>query len=244
MLGFVAKGQGPTNPEQGKVKWRWQTWQPREHDTCWSTLETREHFNRPGLGACAGLFIAKEQGSYYNIITALNYLPANRLHSQGRNLDYYIMWLLFSNPIECHHVWMPMRRPSPNWQCVAFGCISVRALPHQSLGAFTQGPLTPFLPCKKHMGIVARWTKAMLMSFTCLWPVSHGSISVPFHVTLSAHPQQRQLRRELLRDLKPILESQGIQFPNIARVMSEEVRRSSLALQQRLLSLQNQLIRF
>jgi hypothetical protein len=40
---------------------------------------------------------------------------------------------------------------------------------------------------------------------------------------------KRQLRRELLGDLKPILESQGIQFPNIAGIMSEEERRSSLA---------------
>jgi hypothetical protein len=38
-----------------------------------------------------------------------------------------------------------------------------------------------------------------------------------------------QLRRELLGDLKPILESQGIQFSDIAGVMSEEERRSSLA---------------
>ena len=38
-----------------------------------------------------------------------------------------------------------------------------------------------------------------------------------------------QLRRELIGDLKPILESQGIQFPNIAGMMSEEERRSSLA---------------
>jgi hypothetical protein len=33
---------------------------------------------------------------------------------------------------------------------------------------------------------------------------------------------------ELLEDLKPILESQGIQFPDVAAVMSEEERRSSL----------------
>jgi hypothetical protein len=40
---------------------------------------------------------------------------------------------------------------------------------------------------------------------------------------------KRQLKRELLGDLKPILEAEGIQFPDIARVMSEEERRSSLA---------------
>jgi hypothetical protein len=38
-----------------------------------------------------------------------------------------------------------------------------------------------------------------------------------------------QLKRELLRDLKPILEARGIQFPNIAGIMSEEECRSSLA---------------
>jgi hypothetical protein len=40
---------------------------------------------------------------------------------------------------------------------------------------------------------------------------------------------KRQLRRELLGDLKPILEYQGIQFPNIDGVMSDEECRSSLA---------------
>jgi hypothetical protein len=40
---------------------------------------------------------------------------------------------------------------------------------------------------------------------------------------------KRQLKRELLGDLKPILEAQVIQFPDIARVMSEEEHRSSLA---------------
>jgi hypothetical protein len=40
---------------------------------------------------------------------------------------------------------------------------------------------------------------------------------------------KRQLRRELLGDLRSILESHGIQFPNITGFMSEEERRSSLA---------------
>jgi hypothetical protein len=40
---------------------------------------------------------------------------------------------------------------------------------------------------------------------------------------------KRQLRRELLGDLKPILEVQGIQFPDIDGVMSEEEHRSNLA---------------
>jgi hypothetical protein len=40
---------------------------------------------------------------------------------------------------------------------------------------------------------------------------------------------KRQLRGELLGDLKPILESQGLQFPNIAGIMSEEEHRSNLA---------------
>jgi hypothetical protein len=40
---------------------------------------------------------------------------------------------------------------------------------------------------------------------------------------------KRQLRREVLGDLRPILEAQGIQFPDIGLVMSDEERRSSLA---------------
>jgi hypothetical protein len=38
-----------------------------------------------------------------------------------------------------------------------------------------------------------------------------------------------QLRREVLGDLRPILEAQGIQFPDIGGVMSDEERRSSFA---------------
>jgi hypothetical protein len=40
---------------------------------------------------------------------------------------------------------------------------------------------------------------------------------------------KRQLRREVLGDLTPILEASGIQFPDIGRLMSGEERRSSLA---------------
>jgi hypothetical protein len=40
---------------------------------------------------------------------------------------------------------------------------------------------------------------------------------------------KRQLRREVLGDLRPIPEALGIQFPNIGAVMSDEEHRSSLA---------------
>jgi hypothetical protein len=40
---------------------------------------------------------------------------------------------------------------------------------------------------------------------------------------------KRHLKREILADLKHILEAQGMQFPDIAGVMSKEERRSSLA---------------
>jgi hypothetical protein len=40
---------------------------------------------------------------------------------------------------------------------------------------------------------------------------------------------KRHLKRELLGDMKPILEAQGIQFPDYTGVMSEEERRSNLA---------------
>jgi hypothetical protein len=40
---------------------------------------------------------------------------------------------------------------------------------------------------------------------------------------------KRQLRREVLGDLRPILEPSNIQFPDIGEVMSGEEHRSSLA---------------
>jgi hypothetical protein len=40
---------------------------------------------------------------------------------------------------------------------------------------------------------------------------------------------KRQLRMEVLEDLKPILEAQGIQFSDIGGAMNKEERRSSLA---------------
>jgi hypothetical protein len=40
---------------------------------------------------------------------------------------------------------------------------------------------------------------------------------------------KRQLRRDVLGDLRPILEASGIQFPNIDAIMSDEEHRSSLA---------------
>jgi hypothetical protein len=40
---------------------------------------------------------------------------------------------------------------------------------------------------------------------------------------------KRQLRREVLGDLRPILEASGIQFPNINAVINDEQCRSSLA---------------
>jgi hypothetical protein len=40
---------------------------------------------------------------------------------------------------------------------------------------------------------------------------------------------KRQLRREVLGDLRPILEAQVIQFPDIGGVISDEEHRSSFA---------------
>jgi hypothetical protein len=40
---------------------------------------------------------------------------------------------------------------------------------------------------------------------------------------------KRQLRKELPRDMRPILEAWGIQLPDIGQVMSREEHRSSLA---------------
>jgi hypothetical protein len=38
-------------------------------------IEIKGHFIHLGLGARMGLFILEDQGSYYNVVTALNYLP-------------------------------------------------------------------------------------------------------------------------------------------------------------------------
>jgi hypothetical protein len=38
---------------------------------------------------------------------------------------------------------------------------------------------------------------------------------------------KRWLRREVVGDMRPILEAQGIQFPDIGGVMSDEEHRSS-----------------
>jgi hypothetical protein len=52
-------------------------------------------------------------------------------------------------------------------------------------------------------------------------------------MTLTPHVDveepKRQLRREVLGDLRPILEAQGIQVPDIVWVMSDEERRSNFA---------------
>jgi hypothetical protein len=40
---------------------------------------------------------------------------------------------------------------------------------------------------------------------------------------------KRQLRREVLGDLRPILKAQEIQFPNIGEIMSDKEHRSSFA---------------
>jgi hypothetical protein len=48
-------------------------------------------------------------------------------------------------------------------------------------------------------------------------------------MTSTPQVDMEELRREVLRDLRPILEASGIQFPNIGAVMSDEERRSSLA---------------
>jgi hypothetical protein len=37
--------------------------------------KTWEHFNHSKLVLRAGLFIVGDQGSYYNVVTALNYMP-------------------------------------------------------------------------------------------------------------------------------------------------------------------------
>jgi hypothetical protein len=49
------------------------------------------------------------------------------------------------------------------------------------------------------------------------------------NTTGSCGGAEKEQIREVLRDLRPILEAQGIQFPDIDGVMSDEEHRSSLA---------------
>jgi hypothetical protein len=74
-----------------------------------------------------------------------------------------------------------------------------------------------------------RCNEAVFMVFLVRWPGRRI-----FQNTNPSTPQvdvelKRQLRREVLGDLRPILEASGIQFSNIGVVMSDEDRRSSLA---------------
>jgi hypothetical protein len=61
----------------------------------------------------------------------------------------------------------------------------------------------------------------------------HKSIYQKWKMTSTPHVDmeelKRQLRREILGDLRPILVAQRIQFPDIGGVMSDEERRSSFA---------------
>jgi hypothetical protein len=63
--------------------------------------------------------------------------------------------------------------------------------------------------------------------------LKHKSMHQKWKTTSTPHVDveelKRQLRREVLEDLRPILEAQGIQFLDIGGVMSGEERRSSFA---------------
>jgi hypothetical protein len=63
--------------------------------------------------------------------------------------------------------------------------------------------------------------------------LKHKSMHQKWKTTSTLHVDveklKRQLRREVLGDLRPILEAQGIQFLDIGGVMSGEERRSSFA---------------
>jgi hypothetical protein len=63
--------------------------------------------------------------------------------------------------------------------------------------------------------------------------LEHKSIYQKYKMTSTPHvdveEEIRQLRREVLGDLRSILEAQGIQYPNNGEVMSDEEHRSSFA---------------
>jgi hypothetical protein len=56
---------------------------------------------------------------------------------------------------------------------------------------------------------------------------SYGKQKMTSSPTVDMEELKRQLRRELIGDLKPIFESQGIQFSDIPGMMNEEECRSS-----------------
>jgi hypothetical protein len=59
--------------------------------------------------------------------------------------------------------------------------------------------------------------------------LKHKSMYRKRKMTSTPHVDVEELRRELLADLRPIMEASVIQFPNIDVVMSDEERRTSLA---------------
>jgi hypothetical protein len=59
--------------------------------------------------------------------------------------------------------------------------------------------------------------------------LKHKSMYLKRKTTSTPHVDVEELRRELLADLRPIMEASVIQFPNIDVVMSDEERRTSLA---------------
>jgi hypothetical protein len=79
LLGFVHRGL--TNPKQEYVKSKAANSKKRQQNTWKRVWKMWELSNHPGPDARAGLFIVGDQRSYYNALTALNYLPANRVYN-------------------------------------------------------------------------------------------------------------------------------------------------------------------
>jgi hypothetical protein len=70
--------------------------------------------------------------------------PANRVHSkgvhsQGDNLDYYIIKLLFGALMRCCHVWVSAQQPSTGHRCWTSGSRPPVTLPVPGLRLPTSG---------------------------------------------------------------------------------------------------------
>jgi hypothetical protein len=104
VLGFVH--HRPTNPKHGNTKIEIIVHRAGTNEHVAENMENLEkHFNRPEMGARAGLFIAGDQGLYYTMSQLLlATCPANRVHSQRVNLDHYITELLLNAPMKRNHV--------------------------------------------------------------------------------------------------------------------------------------------
>jgi hypothetical protein len=107
---------------------------------------------------------------------------------------------------------------------------ALRESSEDSNGERENDALTKTLQTKKQQGHICgvssklTWKEGFLEYKSIYWK---QKTTLTPHVDMEE--PKRQLRREVLGDLRPILEAQGIQVPDIVWVMSDEERRSNFA---------------